>query len=425
VLNAPDILKRLCSNASSEPVPLGFCFVLFASLLLSRDPAILFHAQFWGEDGWFWYPQAHHDGLLTLFRPENGYLQTVSRLVALVALPLPLAASPTVYAGFAFVAQLLVPLTLASDRLAQHVPDRLVRLVLACLLVVMPDQTEVYANLTNTQWHLAALAFLILLADAPRSRSLAVFDGSFLLLSALSGPFSLLLLPVAAVELCVRRTRTSLIRVGFVAFGAAVQGLCILLTMTATRSPQPLGASFHLFSQIISGQIVLVSLLGRSTLGHVEASGLWKSGILPACLCLLGFIVLLEALRLGNRFVRQACLFGALVLAAALTHPQATMTGDQWPVLTIPDSGTRYFFIPVMVWLGLCLFVAGSAHAVSRKVAQACLLSTLLIAVPRDWQRPDEPDRGFYALAKRFDSSPHGTVMSLPIRPGTQMTAQK
>lgn len=47
-------IRRLTGSEQSGPMPLFACALAFACLLLSRDPAILMHAQFWAEDGWYW-----------------------------------------------------------------------------------------------------------------------------------------------------------------------------------------------------------------------------------------------------------------------------------------------------------------------------------------------------------------------------------
>ncbi|MBE7210667.1 MAG: hypothetical protein INR65_06575 [Gluconacetobacter diazotrophicus] len=408
-------------RSRDRPLALPACAGLFAVLLLSRDPPILFHAQFWGEDGWFWFPQARSDGLLSLLHPANGYLQTVSRLVALAVSPLPLRFAPTAYALAAFVIQLLPPLVLASHRLAGVLPDGRARLMLALLLVAVPGETEVYVNLTNAQWHLAVLGFLLLLADAPPSSRAASFDTALLALSALSGPFDLVLLPVAMVEAARRRSRQTIRNLLLLAAGAALQLGCLLATASGARSSQPLGAGPVALARILSGQVVVTALFGREGFAAVSGTAAWRTGVLPVAVLVAAASVTALALMRGNRLFRQACLFAALLLLAELSHPQASGTGPQWPALAIPDNCSRYFLIPVLVWLGGCITLLATPVRAARILAACCLSCTLAVAIPRDWHRPDEPDRGFPALAARFDRSPPGIAFSLPIRPNTEM----
>src|SRR5215510_9596703 len=69
-------------------------FLVCFLILYSRRPDAILNAQFYAEDGARWYRDAYQLGWRCLFIPETGYLQTVSRLIALFALLLPFAAAP-------------------------------------------------------------------------------------------------------------------------------------------------------------------------------------------------------------------------------------------------------------------------------------------------------------------------------------------
>lgn len=400
------------------------CALVFACLLLSRDPAILADAQFWAEDGTVWFAQAHRLGLAALVRPESTYLQTVSRLVAWLATPLPLRWSPTAYAAAAFLIQLLVPLFFVSERCATLWPRRAERFAFGCLLMVLPNTTEVYVNLTNSQWHLAMLAFLILQAAPAASIGAFWFDSAALALSALSGPFSILLLPTAALALWAAPSRAQLVRTVLVGAGAIVQ-LAVILGAAHVRSSAPLGASVAVLMQIVADQILYAGLFGISTLNAVAQGPLWRSGVGPAALCVLALVMAVASCRSRGWPMVQACLFATLVVAAALAHPQISITDPQWPAMTRPNSGSRYFVVPLAVWLAVCASLLRHPRAVLRVLAGAAVGCTLLVAVPSDWTRWSEPDRGFPALARQFDASPRGTVMTLPIRPWIAVTLQR
>ena len=413
------------AGARRTPVfSIPVCATIFACLLLSRDPAILADAQFWAEDGTVWFAQAHSLGLAALLRPESTYLQTVARLVAWAAVKLPLRWSPTAYAAAAFAIQLLVPLFFVSDRCAALWPKRAERFAFGCLLMVLPNTTEVYVNLTNSQWHLALLAFLILQAAPAASIGGFWFDSLALALSAFSGPFSILLLPSAAIALWGTPTRAQLVRTVLLGAGALVQ-LAVIAAAGHGRSSAPLGASLAGLVQIIADQVVYAGLFGISTLGAVAHRQVWSSGLVPAAFCLLALVMAAIACRRAGRPMVQACLFAGLVMAAALRHPQISATDPQWPALMRPNSGGRYFFIPLAVWLAVCASLLRHPSGPVRVLAGACVGCTLLVAVPNDWARWSEPDRGFPALARRFDASPRGTVMTLPIRPWISVTLRR
>src|ERR1017187_995003 len=66
-------------------------------LLVLRRPDAVFHAQFWAEDGVVWYADAYNLGALrALLHTRDGYLQTLPRLGAMVALWAALLRAPLV-----------------------------------------------------------------------------------------------------------------------------------------------------------------------------------------------------------------------------------------------------------------------------------------------------------------------------------------
>src|SRR5438876_1065373 len=57
--------------------------ILCIVLAISRRPDVIFHAQFWAEDGAVWYTDAYHKGLIhPLLQTYAGYLGVVQRLFA-------------------------------------------------------------------------------------------------------------------------------------------------------------------------------------------------------------------------------------------------------------------------------------------------------------------------------------------------------
>lgn len=79
-------------------------------------------------------------------------------------------------------------------------------------------------NVTNAQVQLALLSFLVLVAAPATTLAWRSFDAAVLLLSGLSGPFCLLLVPVAVVAWWQGRTRSHAERLACVLLAAAVQG---------------------------------------------------------------------------------------------------------------------------------------------------------------------------------------------------------
>lgn len=391
--------------------------LLFAVLIVSRKPAALLHAELWGDEGWSFYPDAYRVGWQSLLIPAGGYLDTLQRLVGIAVQPLPLTAVPTVFAAVALGVQLLPALFLLSHRMAAVLPSAPVRLLLALLYAVLPNELEFYVNLTNAQWNLALLAFLILVGAPPHGPAGRLLDIVVLVLSGLSGPFMLLLLPVSVWQLAARRHPDDRRHLLIVAATALIQLGVLVLVSHGGRSAAPLGAGPRMLARVLSLQVILGAELGLRTLGRITVLRIWQDNLLPVLLTVSGAVLAALALWRGSSLLRQFVLFCALLLAAALVSPQVSLTQPQWLMMTIPPLGNRYFSFPVMAWIAIVTTLAADRARPLRLVGRALLGVIVLWAVPHDWAVLRMQPTDFLARARAFEAAPPGTRMSFPIVP--------
>src|SRR6266481_6539477 len=82
-------------------------FLVAFVLVVSRRPDAIFNAQFYAEDGRFFYADAYNFGWRCLLIPYGGYLSTLLRLVGLLALLVPFGLSPLLMNLCAIVVQIL------------------------------------------------------------------------------------------------------------------------------------------------------------------------------------------------------------------------------------------------------------------------------------------------------------------------------
>ena len=183
------------------PAAFWICAVAVTSaLLVLRRPDAVFHAQFWAEDGVVWFADAYNHGALrALLLARDGYLQTLPRLACAIALWAPLVRAPLVTNLIALVIEALPPLFLVSSRMRSLGPLGL-RCALALLMLFVPDASEVHAAITDAEFQMAVVACLVIIAEVPRSRAGRVFDVVILTLFSLTGPFCVLLFPVALLR---------------------------------------------------------------------------------------------------------------------------------------------------------------------------------------------------------------------------------
>ena len=92
-----------------------FCFLIF----VLRRPEIITNAQFWAEDGAIWYHQANTIGPLhSLILPQQGYYQTISKLVATLSLAVPVYYAPLLYNIVGISIRCFMVMFLLSNRLS-------------------------------------------------------------------------------------------------------------------------------------------------------------------------------------------------------------------------------------------------------------------------------------------------------------------
>lgn len=174
----------------------------------------------WAEDGAEFYPQALRHGLSSLFIPYSGYLHLFPRLFAIPATAVSAALIPVVFFTGWLISTLLLywsvrKITLDRPHFA------LISFVIPLVALLQPHSGETFLSLTNAQWWLGCvLAIIASMPWAFGNRSIPVVA-----LLSLTGPFSILVLPIAVIQ-CVRHKRYALL--GTLAIGAVIQTAVLL-----------------------------------------------------------------------------------------------------------------------------------------------------------------------------------------------------
>jgi hypothetical protein len=401
-------------HASSPWTTVCLALLYFAAAA-SRRPSTLTNAQFWAEDGNVFYKQARELGFFdTLAIPYGGYLLTWPRVVASVSPALPLAYGPLLFNVAALLTQVLPAIFLASGRMRQLGPLP-VRILLGVLYLGVPNVATVMGNLSNAQWHLAILSFLIVVAAPPRSTWAAAFDVVALGLGALTGPFAAVLFPVAVAVAWVRRDRWSMIRAGILCLGALT--LPFTLTSSIRRtSIGGLGASLAGFCQLLTFQVFAPVFRGfNNSVQFLHPPSLLAAVSYTATIVGLAFLVYVFVR--GSLEVRCFIVFGALLLAASLANPAASSVEPQWTALKKTGSPPRYWFIPeLVVTAAVVSFACTAGHRVLRMLGAGLVVVMLVVDVAY-WRLPDLPHRGFPKFVAAFKALPVGKELKIPIPP--------
>ena len=400
------------------------------ALLILRRPDAVFHAQLWAEDGVVWFADAYNHGALrALLFARDGYLQVFPRLVSALALWVPLARVPLVFALCALAVEALPPLFLVSSRM-RNLGGLPVRCVLALLYLFVPDCSEVHAIVTDSQSQLAVLACLVIIAQPPRSRWGRVFDVVVLMLCALTTPMGMLLLAVAVARtvlpLLVHRPanagiaspemRWRWVQLSLLAVCALAQ-ITTLLTTAGARLNTTLGATAAKFSRIVAGQIVLPVFLGSNRLDHL-ADDPARISLLAFAITIVTLLVCLYALLDGSPELRCFIFFALLVLTAALTFPTVEPIQYQWDAFLVPGQGVRYWYIPRLAVMATLIWLLGRQRRVAIRSLAGILVCVMTFSAMKYWRYPPFPDFHFQSYVQTFEQLPPGATGHFRLNPG-------
>jgi hypothetical protein len=180
----------------------------------------------WTEDAIVFLNQVYSNATQSIYTPYQGFLHTFPRLFTLLAIPLPLAVAP--YLLFFGSCLALALLAWVIERRLQSRGLNVVWISVAMALVLLqPNNGEVFFSITNTQWILGlALAIYLCL---PESDPPSWIELGVLAIVSLTGPFALLLLPVLCLQLLRRRDWLSRWRTYLIVGSGALVELIVLI----------------------------------------------------------------------------------------------------------------------------------------------------------------------------------------------------
>jgi hypothetical protein len=381
------------------------------TLIFSRQPDAFLHAQFFAEDGKVWFSDAYNYGwFASLFRAQDGYFQTLPRLAAALALIPPLVSAPLVMNLVGSLVQVSPAPVLLSTRFSNW-GTLSFRAAMALTYLAMPNCSEMNVTVEEGQWHLALLACLLLLCPAPANRLWKLFDITVLVLCGLTGPFAVLLAPIAGARLWLRREPSGRWPLYLLTGAAAIQAYALVATH---RDHWPLGASVAGLIRIVAARVYLATILG--------ASGLGSQGGMPFLICVTvgGSLLMAYCFLQARSELKLFLFFSAVVFAASLCRPftpQVLPGSTSWGLLA-GASGIRYWFFPSLAFTWTIVwYLLGRPHRRFSRAIGAMLMALMLIGIVRDWSIPARKDVHFPSYVGALRDSPPGTMLTIPENP--------
>jgi hypothetical protein len=290
----------------------------------------------WAEDGGVWLADAINRGFLdAVTTPYNGYLQTLSRLVAepVAALPVEWFAAAMAICGAAIVTGCAF---LVWHTSAAQIQTPYLRATLAAMVVLIPVAgAETLDNVTNSIWFLMFAGFWLLLWR-PATFTRAVGAGALIFLGAVSNLEMLVLSPLWLLRLiAIRDRRDGVIIAGFAA-GVAIQ----------------LGLSWN--DRNILGETGATGLAHTYTVAETPFSSHWDWGLLPAYAQRVVPGAIINQRTVGYAWERLGTPFEVAMGVALVV----------FIALALVSRGSRVrVFVPLTVAISIALFlVAGTAR---------------------------------------------------------------
>ena len=390
-------------------------FVFAYALVVSRKPDAIFHAQFWAEDGTRWFADAYNLGpWRPLVRTEVGYFQTLPRIAADLSLLAPLLLAPLVLNIIAIGVHALPVNLIFADRSSEWGGRRL-RAVLAAMYIALPSSPEICANITNEQWVLAFCVFLLLVGAPPTTKGGRAAYITLTLLSGLTGPFCIFLLPISLMVFLRHTVRWRLLPVCILAACCVIQviGLTIV-SPTARTGWGTRGAAFSLFVRIIGGNVFLGSLIGANNFAGIPGRQAFAVLLIAA---ISGLIIASLALRRAPLPMKFLSIYASLLLCAALALPSsyAPPGTSQWEMIA-KAGAVRYWFLPTLTFIWLLIYGA-SGQIKSLKVISGAVLCCVCFGIAIQWRRPVFADLNYPAEVRRVEAAPAGDTLLIPINP--------
>ena len=356
----------------------------------------------WEEDGFIFLTDALRWGFFhALATPYNGYLNTVSRLVAEPASKLPIGwfAPAMALSGAVITAICAVVVWTAS---AAHITNRYLRGTLAAIVVVVPVVgVEMMDDVTYSIWFMLFASYWALLWR-PRSAPGAWSAGALLLLTALSNALALFLLPIWLLRVVAVRDRRDKIIVASLAVGLLVQFASswtqrdLLGEQGNTQIAPPSTWHWSLVPAYLQ-RVVGGALTGQRITGY-----LWIRLGTPLLVVLAaGLLLLVVWACMGSASGTRALVVITLATSVAmfLESGYQRQIGAQffWPHGTSNVIGSHYVVTPVLLVLSALVVLVdavGRRGAAAYRQLSAALMALVVLSVVTSFKVADASARG-------------------------------
>jgi hypothetical protein len=313
------------------------------------------------------------------------------------------------------------------------------RCLLAFLYLTLPNSHELHGNITNAQWALSLSALLVIFARPAKSLPARVFDIVVLGLCGLTGPFVILIAPIAVATRYMDRpeagadpaparapaepTRT-IVRPGpneggayvlaITALGAVGQAVALISTGASARIHVERGASLLVLLKILAKQIFLAVFLGRRVLSSLMTLASWRGIVIAAIAVFAGICIEGYAFCTGPLRLKLFLAFSLCILVVSLAYPMTQP--PQWPVLS-NAGGIRYWFFPMLAVIASLVWLLDPSNMAWVRRVATVLIFLLGFGILQDFVEPRLQDKHFESYVSLLSTTASGARLTIPLNP--------
>jgi hypothetical protein len=181
---------------SSEAFSFALTAAACAAIIVLRNPAAVFRAEFWAEDATEFFFGSISRGAGSLVTPVWGFHCFFARVVAYAATYFPVLWAPYLYAVACLLVNAGVTSYFVRDGFSWIIPSRPFRIAACAVFAIGPGTSEVFLNLCNLQSVLTIFTLLLLIEQPFR---IGNFKAAALLVLLFSSVLNILWIPLVAL----------------------------------------------------------------------------------------------------------------------------------------------------------------------------------------------------------------------------------
>lgn len=377
------------SGKRSEMLLFALSIVISIGALVFRRPDAFTMPWFYGEEGREFMADAYNEGWASIFHTANGYFHLYPRLIANLGLSVGVPVLNMAWVNL--VAVLVIYLVVWWYTWTRFPGPRRARFFAVIAITLVPLGNEIWMNQTNLQWPMSLLILLILFGTPPSNGLGRWLDAFLLLLTCLTGPYVLILLPLVVWHTWKRWQAHDPER-GRMAVNTAVMlaaAIASALSLSDYGTVQRTDGAFDPLNTGFANAAYLqlwYPLIGKG----VQSTPRW----LGASLLAFG----MAALALFWRLARGHALTRLLLVAGLLQFTAVLISYRGLPEFLSPYSaGIRTFYLPVVMlaWAVIARLdwsKRGSMTLMSMLMAWWAAQTILFVGPQRFRDRPVEAD---------------------------------